>query len=67
MLVVVMMMMMMMKMTMMSSRRRGYLRKVTFESVYKTTHLILYNSISVLCHTALAATQDVKSTVQKFP
>jgi hypothetical protein len=60
-------MMMMMKMTMSSSRRRGYLRKVTFKSVYKTTHLLLYNSISVHCHTVQAATQHVKSTVQKFP
>jgi len=38
-------------MTMMSRRRRGYLRTVTFESVYKTPHLLLYSSISVHCHT----------------
>jgi hypothetical protein len=30
-------------------RRRGYLRTVTFESVYKTPHLLLYSSISVHC------------------
>jgi hypothetical protein len=38
--VMMMMMMMMMTMTMMSNRRkRGYLRTLTFESVYKTPHM----------------------------
>jgi hypothetical protein len=42
--------MVVMMMTMMSSRRRrGYLITVTFESVYKTPHLLLYSSISVHC------------------
>ena len=46
------MVMMMMMMTMMSRRKwRGYLRTVTFESVNKTPHLLLYSSISVHCHT----------------
>jgi len=45
-------MVMMIMMTMMSSRRgRAYLRTVTFESVFKTLHLLLYSSISVHCHT----------------
>jgi hypothetical protein len=48
--VVVMMMMMMMIMRRRRRRRRGYLRTVTFESVYKTPHLLLYSSISVHCH-----------------
>jgi len=38
-------------MAMMSRRKRGYLRTVTFESVHKTPHLLLYSSISVHCHT----------------
>jgi hypothetical protein len=64
-------MVMMMMMTMMGSRRRrGYLRTVTFESIYKTPHFLLYSSISVHCHSqqfVQAARQHVKSTVQKFP
>jgi hypothetical protein len=42
---------MMVMVTMMSRRRgrRGYLRTVTFEPVYKTPHLLLYSSISVHC------------------
>jgi uncharacterized membrane protein SirB2 len=50
---VVVVVMMMMTTTMMSSRRRrrGYLRTVTFQTVYKTPHLLLYSSISVHCHT----------------
>ena len=42
-----------MMMTAMRSRRRKrrYLRTDTFESVYKTPHLLLYSSISVHCHT----------------
>jgi hypothetical protein len=31
--------------------RRGYLRTVTFESVYKTPQFLLYSSISVYYHT----------------
>jgi len=46
------MVMMMMMMKMMSKRRRrGYLKTVTFESVFKTHHFLLYSSISVHCHT----------------
>jgi len=47
MVVVVMMMLMMM----ISRGRRGYLTKITFGSVYKTPHMLLYSSISVHCHT----------------
>jgi len=45
--------MVMMIMTTMTNkrRRRGYLKTVTFESVYKTPHMLLYSSISVHCHT----------------
>jgi hypothetical protein len=46
------MIMMMVIRTMMSNKKRwGYLRTVTFESVYKTPHLLLYSSISAHCHT----------------
>ena len=38
-------------MMMMNGRRRVYLRTVTFDSVYRTPHLLLYSSISVHCHT----------------
>jgi len=44
--------MMMMRTMMGSRRRRGYLRTVTFESIYKTPHFLLYSSTSVHCHTA---------------
>jgi len=45
-------MMMIMMITMMSSsRERGYLRTVTFGSVYKTPHFLPYSIISVQCHT----------------
>jgi hypothetical protein len=42
---------MVMKTTISRRWRRGYLRTVTFESVYKLYHFLLYSSISVHCHT----------------
>jgi hypothetical protein len=49
---ILMITMTMMVMTMMSKRRsRNYLRTVTVKSVHKTSHFILYSSISVHCLT----------------
>jgi hypothetical protein len=59
--VVVMMMMMMNKW-----RSRGYLRTVTFESVYKTLHFLPYSSISVHCHTANSLFRLPHSTLKVF-
>jgi hypothetical protein len=60
----VMMMMMMMMVTMMSRRRRrGYLRTVTFESVYKTPPLVTVQQYFCTLSTVQAATQHVKSTL----
>jgi hypothetical protein len=65
------MVVMMMTIMMSSSRRRGYLRTVTFESVYKTPHLLMYSSISVHCHTVnslfMLATQLLTVLYRNLP
>ena len=60
----------MMTRTMISNRRRtGYLRTVTFGSVYKPLHITVQQYFCTLSHSqqfVQAATQHVTSTEQKF-